>query len=742
MKRIIGYISILLVGFLYACTNENSGMENASGSLSLRVENDLTLKTKAYSVGLNVLIRDQAQDTVKYIPGYDAATADNILLDAGTYEVIVTSGRADSAAWETPFFYGKENFKITANQITSVEVTCTIANTKVSVDYSDTFKKYFTDYTTKVSNSSGSLVFEKGETRGGFFAAEKLTALLNLTNTDGQQFELKRIISNVEEQTYYKLKFDLNEDSGNNEAGGNFEVSIDEKADTIIITIPIVADDLEKMKVPGFKLEGFDEQNSLVLKAGEAPGNAVKVVIPNLAESLKLTIQSDSLNAQGFRSFDLVNLTASEQALLESIHFPVQPVKDITDTLAFDLKAMADALLPYDDRIQVHTFTFVVMDKMHQEKTLSFNYQVKPNAGVFTSELTAATLWTTFARFTAVTDNETGLGFSYKEAAASEWTEINIASKNADNSFGCLISGLKPHTEYIYRGFCNDDLNGEGRIYGNEVTFTTDFANTKADGTFFVPNLGFEDWCTDGDGIIYPNKDLNSNYFWDSGNGGAKKAKKTPTESESTIVVKGTAAKLHTEMASVMGIGKLAAGNIYSGKYVNTTFSPMGAELDFGRPCTIRPTKLSGFYRYSPGTINEADSPYTHLKNTRDSCHVYVALCKNSDSQTWPFRVVTGNKKFVNLKDKGIIAYGEFYASPASAMTAYQSFSFDIVYRDTESIPTHILIVATSSKYGDYFTGSTSSVLYLDEFELGFDYNPASFAGTALEGLQPANTNN
>ena len=35
--------------------------------------------------------------------------------------------------------------------------------------------------------------------------------------------------------------------------------------------------------------------------------------------------------------------------------------------------------------------------------------------------------------------------------------------------------------------------------------------------------------------------------------------------------------------------------------------------------------------------------------------------------------------------------------------------------------PTYILIVASASKYGDYFTGSTSSVLLLDEFELLFD---------------------
>lgn len=54
-------------------------------------------------------------------------------------------------------------------------------------------------------------------------------------------------------------------------------------------------------------------------------------------------------------------------------------------------------------------------------------------------------------------------------------------------------------------------------------------------------------------------------------------------------------------------------------------------------------------------------------------------------------------------------------------MSAYEKFTIDIQYRDLTRKPTYIVIVATSSKYGDYFAGSTTSVLLLDEFELSFD---------------------
>ena len=39
-------------------------------------------------------------------------------------------------------------------------------------------------------------------------------------------------------------------------------------------------------------------------------------------------------------------------------------------------------------------------------------------------------------------------------------------------------------------------------------------------------------------------------------------------------------------------------------------------------------------------------------------------------------------------------------------------------YATTSQIPTHLIIVCTGSRFGDYFTGSTQSLLLVDDFEL------------------------
>ena len=225
-KYIFSIVSaLLLIGFV-SCDEERNAT-GGQGYLYLDIEKNVTMQTKAVNPVISVAILNAAEDTVKYIADFEKEQAtEGVLLDAGAYDIVVSSGRKDSAAFELPYYYGEAACEIKTNQVTSTKVTCKIANTKVTVDYSDDFKKYFTDYSTTISNSSGSLTFEKGETRGGFFAPEKLLANLALTNKDGEHFQLKREYEDIQERYHYRLFFKLSGDPDNpddsGEAGGKF----------------------------------------------------------------------------------------------------------------------------------------------------------------------------------------------------------------------------------------------------------------------------------------------------------------------------------------------------------------------------------------------------------------------------------------------------------------------------------------------------------------------------------------
>lgn len=288
--------------------------------------------------------------------------------------------------------------------------------------------------------------------------------------------------------------------------------------------------------------------------------------------------------------------------------------------------------------------------------------------------------------------------FVYRKASESSWTTFSGEVAVNGGTFSAKIADLEPSTEYVIK-------SKVGELYGSEVTFTTEAA-------LQVENSDFENWIKEGKSW-FPNLDLTSeHYWWDSGNRGANTlGEKNPTVAEESVVVKGKAAKLSSSAI----VGVFAAGNIYTGKYVKTV--GIGAQLDFGIPFTSRPSSLKGYYNYTSGTIDKTKDKFAHLKGVKDTCHIYAVLAD------WPapYEINTTKEIFLDVaNDKNIIAYGDLLDG-AGTDGKYKEFEIKLTYRDLSRKPKYILIVAAASKYGDYFTGSTSSVLYVDEFSLSYD---------------------
>ena len=164
---------------------------------------------------------------------------------------------------------------------------------------------------------------------------------------------------------------------------------------------------------------------------------------------------------------------------------------------------------------------------------------------------------------------------------------------------------------------------------------------------------------------------------------------------------KGKAAKLHS-ITGVTLVGA-AAGNLFIGTYKTNMGNP-SASVSFGRAYSgARPTKLKGYYKYSPMPISNDGTIPGNLQI--DQCHIYVRLWDSNNKE---------------------IAYGEFFTS--EKITTYQPFEFEIKYSDTKSKPAKMTIVATSSRYGGEFSGAkvvgqvgNGSTLWVDEFELSYD---------------------
>ena len=161
---------------------------------------------------------------------------------------------------------------------------------------------------------------------------------------------------------------------------------------------------------------------------------------------------------------------------------------------------------------------------------------------------------------------------------------------------------------------------------------------------------------------------------------------------------------------------KLAAGNIFTGSYVRTDGT--NGILSFGREFKAFPTKLRINYKYTSSTINRiGDEDLNYLMGRADSCHIYIALA--DWDAPYEIRTRKTERQLFNKNDTHVIAYAEYISGNSD--TQYQQRDLVLDYRYTNRTPKYILIVATASKYGDYFTGGDSSKLLIDNFELIYE---------------------
>lgn len=316
-----------------------------------------------------------------------------------------------------------------------------------------------------------------------------------------------------------------------------------------------------------------------------------------------------------------------------------------------------------------------------------------------------------------------GITFQYRVKTDTQtkvdetpWTDV--ATTASESTYTAMLTGLTASTTYEYRL-----ANGEGESIGSVKEFTTGGTDLKTT----LQNGGFEDWYKSG-GVWYAATQTdvsNKTYMWDSSNPGSGSFGFNPTTGSTDIKHGGNySAKLETQYAYI----KLAAASLYYGRF-NNLVGTSGAKIDFGQPFTSKPIALKGYFQYAPVAIDNEGSNQpanTVSKGDMDVCSIFIILSKGT------YQVDNTNIKTLLTEEKvkntdQFIAYGELpIRECVSTNGQWKEFNIPLKYKEEAfgDKPTHLIIVCTSSKYGDYFTGGKGSTLYLDDFELVYDGEP------------------
>lgn len=692
------------------------------------------------------ITREGSKDVLKRFKGLDNIP-DWFNLKVGTYFADAWAGDSVSASFDKKFYRAfYEKFEV-SNGNNDISLKCKIANVVVSIDPS-ALGLSLTDLRITVSNTRGQLVFDESNisTNKGYFmmpnsSDTSLNYKIEGTTLDGQAYSKEGTISNVQRAHEYMMSITENE-AEITQGGALIKVTVED--------IPIIDKVIDVFPAPCPHGVDFDINEQVV--STERNFNDVGVCIRGYYGLNSVNIKfSDNFNFSSTdNNLDALNNSVTTSLRTKGIDIEKQPAQynanveggkvPAEELFITFKKSFLDNLLSSSEEYYVE---FTSIDKKGQQGVGRLRIANSVDAveslppvvvgdapDPKKSPMAITGTQATLTGYIYNSEEAKNYGIEYREDGSnSDFTKCYASSSSsaaapsnkqtrADNiPFTVILTGLTPGKTYEYRVFCDGFEGSETK------KFTTE-------SKFIIPNASFEDWSTYSASTLLGTKSVilpgntgdKLTSFWGSGNEGGATANKVLTDKSTDMKHSG---QYSAKLASTAAVGVIAAGNIFVGHYDRTDGT--NGVLQLGREYNgSHPTKVRVYANYRPGGgvsgVTDSNKEFVGITNNgTDQGQVYVALTDG------PIEIRTkpdNRKLFDGENDPHVLAYGQVtwtdnFGDDGTLKEVLIPFAYKELAKTKR--PTHLVIVASASKFGDYFCGSKESVMYLDDFELVYE---------------------
>lgn len=667
---------------------EQSVLPADSGAVRLSITAPKSVESEAYNAMDNCAVRvykytdttdengeaTRVKELIRLYKSVEALPSKLELL-AGDYAVRVDAGTKAAASFTELSYHGESDFTVEAGIITPVKVDCKMLNSLVEVVFDPSVAKKldvnsFADVcigeeydAAGVKEGKVSYLRYEQDGTGYFLMPEDATTLTwffhgESSNTEIGTVEKSGKIENVAAATKYTLTFKYSKGLG---GSLSFEVDVD-------TTEEIFNDKIAFSPDPTIKGIGFDPEQVQYVVSDNFTFN-----IAALANINQLTVTAEGT------TYDILNGENN------GINIVKNSAKNCDVTISPEFFATMNG--------GEHNLAFRVEDADGGQANVVVVFTTQ---GIISID-DVYDPWFNSANFQGVVLDSAATNVAIKyRTVGGEWNSLETTKSTEANIYSAYLE-FGQGQSYEYALFVNDVL------VGNTLSISTPVGVQ-------IPNSDMESWAMDGK-TWCPTADL-KNALWDTGNGAISSYSSLIGQDNITYpkdeTRPGSTGTKCAYMQSINAVIALAAGNLFIGDFIKTDGT--GGVLDFGKPFnfTIRPKAVKLWMKSKCGTINKGDKA-----SGPDLTKIFLCLC----DRTEPYHINTNNKEtlFDPRTSPNVVA-SAIYESTTS-VTEWTEITIPIEYKDNTK-PNYIVFTLTCSGYGDYFTGSTESEMYIDDIEL------------------------
>lgn len=243
----------------------------------------------------------------------------------GEYTLSASYGNSEVEGFDKPFYYGEENIEVMLGHTTVQTITATLANSMLSVRYTDDLTSRFKAYSSAVQTEGNDLfAFAQNEDRAAYLNPGKAKFFVTLTNDKDKTVTVNLVDLKLEPKHHYIVEVGVNTDNLGNAV---LEVNVTEDIITEEPVKIVLTDEFFSAPVPVVTAVGFDPENSINFFE-ELPEGFEEAQIHVMAlagmKSAKLTLTAENAILPEWGSnkveIELIGVEQSERNKLENSH--------------------------------------------------------------------------------------------------------------------------------------------------------------------------------------------------------------------------------------------------------------------------------------------------------------------------------------------------------------------------------------------------------------------------------------